>query len=132
MAGAEGWDWLAGKFDLEQVLSALGRAMHRRWASWIDGCDANRQAALVQLVLHVMRQEPVARACTVPHTTLQWEDLEEAGMAHLSNRESHLHRLPCTPNSPLTPSELNSVSSDVCTSRCVAVLQCAWWCAVQP
>jgi len=81
---ADGWDWPAGSFDLEQVLVVMCEAMHGSWASWLDGGDLNKQAAFDQLVGHVMTRQLTMRSRVVSCTKLQWEALETAGIAYLS------------------------------------------------
>ncbi len=62
------------------------------WGPWLDGQTANKQAAFMHLVAHVMLRRPVTRAGQVDKTPFQWQDLEDVGMAYLSQPSASLVR----------------------------------------
>ncbi len=56
---------------------------HRGW-TWLDNSNPVKQAAFIQLVAHVMLRRRVTRAGEVPGTKLRWQELEDVGMAYLT------------------------------------------------
>ncbi len=83
-AGLNNWYWLDGDFNVGEVIQVVRDEMSATWDSWIDGRTPIKQAAFAQLVAAVMVRQRVTRAGQVDKTPFSWQDLENIGMAYLS------------------------------------------------